>query len=185
MGASSSVKSGIFESSTQMDKRTSNGSLFFWTVIFLQLAIGREWVCHIAWFVLYLSVDECHFVHQKCWTIMQCRRVARRGCSRRVEERAKIVWINLLESAEVALVTCQSNVPDLRWVKGWRKGLLETLLRLSCEWDVFREKRLQIESLRKWVRFTVFESRVILLALRALDILLWCQVSKCEWVIMS
>jgi hypothetical protein len=167
MGASSLVKSGIFESSTRMDKRTPNGTLFFWTVIFLWLAIGREWVCHIAWFVLYLSSDECHFVHQKCWMIMQCRRVARRGCSRRrVEERAKIVWINLLESAEVALVTHQSNVPDLWWVNGWRKGLLETLLRLSCEWDVFREKRLQIESLRKWVRFTVFESRVILLSRR-------------------
>jgi hypothetical protein len=68
---------------------------------------------------------------------------------------------NLLESAEVALMTCQSNVPDLRQVKGWRRGLLETLLRLSCEWDVFREKGckskvfksesdLQMES---WVNF--------------------------------
>jgi hypothetical protein len=57
-----------------------------------------------------------------------------------IEERAKILWISLLESAEVAFVTRQSNVPDLRWVNGWRRGLLETLLRLSCEWDVFREK---------------------------------------------
>jgi hypothetical protein len=47
---------------------------------------------------------------------------------RDVEEWAKIVWINLLESAEVAFVTHQSNVPDLRWVNGWRRGLLETLL---------------------------------------------------------
>jgi hypothetical protein len=91
---------------------------------------------------------------------------------RDVEEWAKIVWINLLESAEVAFVTCQSNVPDLWQVNGWRRGLLETLLRLSCEWEVFREKWLQIKSLRKWVRFTLFESQVILLARRALDILL-------------
>jgi hypothetical protein len=75
---------------------------------------------------------------------------------RDVEEWAKIVWINLLESAEVAFVTRQSNVPDLRWVTRWRRGLLETLLRLSCEWDVFREKRLQIESLRGSAGFGYF-----------------------------
>jgi hypothetical protein len=61
------------------------------------------------------------------------------------------VWINLLESAEVALMTHQSSVPDLLWVNGWRRGLLETRLRLSCEGDVFCEKKLQIESLWKWV----------------------------------
>jgi hypothetical protein len=44
-------------------------------------------------------------------------------------------------------VTRQSNVPDLRRVNGQRRGLLETLLRLSCEGDVFSEKGLQIESL--------------------------------------
>jgi hypothetical protein len=66
------------------------------------------------------------------------------------------VWISLLESAEVAFVTRQSNVPDLRWVNVWRRGLLETLLRLSCEWDVFREERLQIESLRGSAGFGYF-----------------------------
>jgi hypothetical protein len=34
------------------------------------------------------------------------------------------VWISLLGSAEVAFMTCQSNVPDLRWVNGWRRGLM-------------------------------------------------------------
>jgi hypothetical protein len=60
-------------------------------------------------------------------------------------------------SAEVALVTHQSNVPDLWQVSGWRRGLLETLLRLSCEWDVFPEKRL----LQKWVWLAILihESR--------------------------
>jgi hypothetical protein len=59
----------------------------------------------------------------------------------------------------VALVTHQSNVPDLLQVNGWRRELLETLLRLSCEGILFCEKRLQIESLWEWVWLTVFESR--------------------------
>jgi hypothetical protein len=74
----------------------------------------------------------------KGWMIMQCRRV---------EEWAKIEWISLLESGEVVLVISQYNVPDLQHVNGWRRGLLETLLRLSFEWDVFCKKRLQMESL--------------------------------------
>jgi hypothetical protein len=93
------------------------------------------------------------FIGSRCSKVMQMSYGDER--LKDVEEWAKILWINLLESAEVALVTCQSNVPDLRRVNGWRRGLLETLLRLSCEWDVSREKRLQIESLRKWVRFTL------------------------------
>jgi hypothetical protein len=88
----------------------------------------------------------------KGWMIMQHRRVEEAA----VEEWAKIVWINLLESAEVALVTRQSNVPDLPQVNRWRRGLLETLLRLSCEWDMFREKRLQIKSLQGSAGFGYF-----------------------------
>jgi hypothetical protein len=85
-----------------------------------------------------------------------------------VEEWAKIMWFNLLESAEVALVTHQSNVPDLWQVNGQRRGLLETLLRLSCEWDVFCEK--------------CYKSKVFKQTWQALDILLWCHVSSSEWV---
>jgi hypothetical protein len=46
-------------------------------------------------------------------------------------------------------MTHQSNVPDLWQVNGRRRGLLETLLRLSCEGDVLCEKRSQIQSLQK------------------------------------
>ncbi len=55
------------------------------------------------------------------------------------------MWINLLKSADVAHVTCQSNVPDLWQVNGWRRWVLETLLRLSCEWDVFSWKMCKLK----------------------------------------
>jgi hypothetical protein len=90
------------------------------------------------------------------------------------------VWIKLLESAEVACVTRQSNVPDLRPVNGWRRGLLETLLRLSCEWDVF---------LWKVCKSKVFENESCLVAIWILVMVilifvgcLVLSVSSSEWL---
>jgi hypothetical protein len=84
------------------------------------------------------------------------------------------VWVNLLESAEVARVTRQSNVPDLWQMNGWRRGLLETLLRLSCEWDGFLWKVCK-SKVFECLGCNFFKSWVMW---HLLDVLYWVWVGK-------
>jgi hypothetical protein len=79
------------------------------------------------------SLNSRYPMVTKGWTIMQCRRVEEAA----VEFWAKIVWISLLESAEVALVTRQYNVPDLWQVNRWRskrtlRDSSEVLMWMRC-----------------------------------------------------